>query len=46
MGICGELAETDKGNGSFMMSFLDRLSTLTDSEIEEKIRMEEISIEF
>jgi len=45
MGICGESAETEKGNGSFMVNFMDKLSTVTDGEVEEKIRMEEISIE-
>lgn len=46
MGVCGELADGEKGNGSFMVSLMDKLSNITDSEIEEKIRMEEISIEF
>ncbi len=46
MGICGELAKTDKGNGTFMVSLMDKLSTITDEEIKENIRMEEIRIEF
>ncbi len=46
MGICGENAKTDKGNGTFMVSLMDKLSTITNSEIEEKIRMEKINIEF
>lgn len=46
LGICGELAETDKGNGSFMVSLMDKLSTVTDKEIEEKIRMEEMKVDF
>ena len=46
MGICGELAQTEKGNGTFMVSLMDKLSTAGDSEIEEKIRMEELQIEF
>lgn len=33
-GICGELAETEKGSGTFMVNLLDRLSTITDEEIE------------
>ncbi len=46
MGICGELAETAKGNGSFMIALMDKLSELSDSEITENTRMEEISIAF
>lgn len=45
LGICGELAETDKGSGTFMVNLMDMLSTLTDREIEKYIKMEEISIE-
>jgi len=33
-GICGELAETEKGSGTFMVNLLDRLSTITDEELE------------
>lgn len=33
-GICGELAETQKGSGTFMVNLLDRLSTVTDEELE------------
>ena len=44
LGICGELAETDKGNGSFAVALTDKLSTVTCGEITEKIRMEEISL--
>ena len=32
-GVCGELAETEKGSGTFMVNLLDRLSTVTDEEI-------------
>ncbi len=46
MGICGELSITDKGNGTFMTSLMDTLSTVTDSEINEKLKMEEIEFEF
>lgn len=41
-GICGELAKTDKGNGSFMVNLIDRISTLRKEEISKYIRMEEI----
>ena len=27
-GICGELSETDKGNGSFMINLMDKISTV------------------
>ncbi len=46
MGICGELAGTDKGNGSFMAALMDALSTITDTEIKKISRMEEIGVEF
>lgn len=45
LGICGELAETSTGNGTFMVNLMDRLSTLTDDELEKYIKMEEIHIE-
>lgn len=45
LGICGELSKTDKGSGSFMVKLLDKLSTITDGEIKEYIRMEEKKIE-
>ena len=32
-GICGQLAQTDKGSGSFMINLLDALSTITDEQI-------------
>ena len=36
LGICGELAETDRGSGTFLVNLLDRLSTVSDEEIETK----------
>ena len=45
LGICGELAETDRGTGTFMVNLMDKLSALTDHELEEYIKMEEIRIE-
>ena len=30
LGVCGQLAETPKGSGSFMVNLMDALSTLTD----------------
>ena len=41
-GICGELAETEKGSGTFMVNLLDRLSTVTDEEIISRLNCEEI----
>ena len=35
LGVCGQLAETDKGSGSFGVNLLDRLSTVTDEQLEE-----------
>ena len=45
LGICGELARTDRGIGSFLCNLMDELSTLTDAEIEQNLKMEEINIE-
>jgi hydroxyethylthiazole kinase len=46
MGVCGELAYTEKGSGSFMVSLMDKLSTIGDEEFNKNIKMEEISLEF
>ncbi len=40
-GICGERAKTDKGNGSFMVNLIDRISTLGKEEILKYMNMEE-----
>ena len=45
LGICGELAETSVGNGSFMVNLMDRLSTLKREDINKWIKWEEKSIE-
>lgn len=45
LGICGELARTDRGSGTFLCHLMDKLSTLTDAEIEEYLNLEEINIE-
>lgn len=45
LGICGQLAETEQGSGSFQVQLLDALSTLTDADIEQYTDMEEINIE-
>ena len=43
LGICGELAET-AGTGSFATGLMDKLSVISNSDIEERLRMEEIEI--
>ena len=45
LGICGELAQTGQGTGTFLCHLMDKLSTLTDAEIEQNLKMEEITIE-
>lgn len=45
LGICGERSVTAQGTGSFMVNLMDRLSVLTDKELEKYIKMEEIRIE-
>lgn len=45
LGICGELAQTDLGTGTFLCGLLDALSTLNDAEIEHYLKLEEINIE-
>lgn len=45
LGVCGQLAETERGSGSFMVGLLDALSTLQDAELERYMDLEEIEIE-
>ena len=45
LGICGELAQTDRGTGTFLCNLMDALSTLTDADLKEKLKLEEINIE-
>ena len=45
LGICGELARTDRGTGTFLCCLMDALSTLTDTEIEQNLKLEERIIE-
>lgn len=44
-GICGELAETDKGSGTFSVLLMDALSTVTDSVIQSCTEIEETAVE-
>lgn len=45
LGICGELAQTDRGSGSFLCNLMDALSTLTDADMERNLKLEEINLE-
>ena len=45
LGICGELARSDVGTGTFLYSLMDQLYTLTDIELEQNLKLEEITIE-
>lgn len=45
LGICGQIAQTDKGSGSFMVNLMDALSTVEDLDLANFLDMEEIHIE-
>lgn len=45
LGICGQLAETKNGSGSFSVNLMDRLSTVTDEDIQKLLNLEETEIE-
>ena len=45
LGICGEIASCNNGNESFMTGLMDNLSLLTDTDFENAVRMEEVTIE-
>lgn len=40
LGICGELAQTEKGNGTFLVNLMDNLSVITDSQIDKFLKIE------
>ncbi len=44
LGVSGELAETDKGNGSFSVNLFDRLSTFDIDAVRERIKVEVIKL--
>lgn len=44
-GICGQLAHTAKGSGSFMVNLMDALSALTEDEVENLLKIEVTKIE-
>ena len=45
LGICGELAEAEQGWGTFSLRLMDGLSTLTDSNLEQRLKLEAIDLE-
>ncbi len=45
LGICGELSETKQGLGSFFINLMDKISTVTQKEIEIYAKLEAIEIE-
>ncbi|MBR5960863.1 MAG: hydroxyethylthiazole kinase [Clostridia bacterium] len=42
LGACGQMAETPKGSGTFMVNLLDALSTAAGTQLEELMNVEEI----
>ncbi|MBQ2956343.1 MAG: hydroxyethylthiazole kinase [Clostridia bacterium] len=45
LGVCGQLAGTEKGSGSFMVNLMDALSTLTDAQLGQYMKIEEMTYE-
>jgi hydroxyethylthiazole kinase len=45
LGICGQLAQTENGSGSFMVKLMDALSTLTPAQLEQYKNLEETQYE-
>ena len=40
LGICGQLSQTEKGNGTFFVNLMDNLSILPDKQIENLLNIE------
>ncbi|MBR2503127.1 MAG: hydroxyethylthiazole kinase [Oscillospiraceae bacterium] len=40
LGICGELSQTEKGNGTFFVNLMDNLSVLKNEQIEKLLNIE------
>jgi hydroxyethylthiazole kinase len=40
VGVCGQLSETEKGNGSFGLNLMDYLSVISDTQIENLLDFE------
>lgn len=45
LGISGEMADTGKGTGSFMVNLMDALSTLTPETMEKYMKLEDVTLE-
>lgn len=45
LGVCGELAETERGPGSFQVNLLDTLAAVDTATIQKHIKMEETVVE-
>ena len=45
LGVCGQLAQTENGSGSFMVKLMDALSTLTPAQLEQYKNLEETQYE-
>ena len=45
LGVCGQIAETPRGSGSFMVNLMDELSTLTAAQLDHYKDMEELQHE-
>ena len=45
LGVCGQIAETENGSGSFMVNLLDTLSSLTNAQLAQYTDMEVIPYE-
>lgn len=45
LGICGELSDKSSASGSFYISFMDKLSSISDEDIKKYIKKEEFHVE-
>lgn len=45
LGVCGELSETKKGNGTFLVNLIDNITTISNKALEQNIKMEVKKIE-
>lgn len=45
LGVCGQVAETDQGSGSFQRNLMDALSTLSEADLEQYLNLEEMTLE-
>lgn len=40
MGVCGEEAESEKGNGTFLIKLIDNISAITEEDLNKKLKIE------